>query len=74
MTIELRVPEVGESIAEVTIGDWLKQVGDLIDRDEPVVVIETDKVTCTMWFGLRYMSNLSRYQGNEQRRASSKEN
>lgn len=45
MTIELRVPEVGESIAEVTIGDWLKQVGDSIDRDEPVVVIETDKVT-----------------------------
>ena len=45
MTIELRVPEVGESISEVTIGDWLKQVGDLIERDEPVVTIETDKVT-----------------------------
>ncbi len=45
MTIELRVPEVGESITEVTIGDWLKQVGDLVERDEPVVVIETDKVT-----------------------------
>ena len=45
MTIELRVPEVGESISEVTIGDWLKQVGDLVERDEPVVVIETDKVT-----------------------------
>jgi len=45
MTIELRVPEVGESINEVTIGDWLKQVGDIVERDEPVVVIETDKVT-----------------------------
>ena len=45
MTIELRVPEVGESITEVTIGDWLKNVGDIVDRDEPVVVIETDKVT-----------------------------
>ena len=45
MTIELRVPEVGESISEVTIGDWLKQVGDLVELDEPVVVIETDKVT-----------------------------
>ncbi len=45
MTIELRVPEVGESISEVTIGDWLKQVGDLVEQDEPVVVIETDKVT-----------------------------
>lgn len=45
MPVELRVPEVGESISEVTIGDWLKQVGDPVQRDEPVVVIETDKVT-----------------------------
>jgi 2-oxoglutarate dehydrogenase E2 component (dihydrolipoamide succinyltransferase) len=45
MPIELRVPEVGESISEVQIGDWLKQVGDLVERDEPLVVIETDKVT-----------------------------
>jgi 2-oxoglutarate dehydrogenase E2 component (dihydrolipoamide succinyltransferase) len=45
MTIELRVPQVGESITEVMIGDWLKQVGDVVERDEPVVVIETDKVT-----------------------------
>ena len=45
MPIELRVPEVGESISEVMIGDWLKKVGDLAERDEPVVVIETDKVT-----------------------------
>jgi hypothetical protein len=40
MPIELRVPEVGESISEVQIGDWLKQVGDLVERDEPLVVIE----------------------------------
>jgi 2-oxoglutarate dehydrogenase E2 component (dihydrolipoamide succinyltransferase) len=45
MSIELRVPEVGESINEVQIGDWLKKVGDIVERDEPVVVIETDKVT-----------------------------
>ncbi len=45
MSIELRVPEVGESISEVQIGDWLKNVGDLVERDEPLVVIETDKVT-----------------------------
>ena len=45
MSIELRVPEVGESISEVVIGDWLKQVGDWVERDEPIVVIETDKVT-----------------------------
>jgi 2-oxoglutarate dehydrogenase E2 component (dihydrolipoamide succinyltransferase) len=45
MTIELRVPEVGESISEVTLGEWLKQVGEIVERDEPVLIIETDKVT-----------------------------
>ncbi|MEB2310722.1 MAG: 2-oxoglutarate dehydrogenase complex dihydrolipoyllysine-residue succinyltransferase [Sorangiineae bacterium] len=45
MSIELKVPEVGESITEVQIGDWLKQVGDRVAQDEPVVTIETDKVT-----------------------------
>ncbi len=53
MTIELRVPEVGESISEVTIGDWLKQVGDVVERDEPVVVIETDKVTVELLAPMR---------------------
>ncbi len=48
MTIELRVPEVGESITEVTIGDWLKQVGDLVEQDEAVVVIDTDKVSVNL--------------------------
>ncbi len=45
MAVELRVPEVGESITEVQIGEWLKQVGDAVKRDEPIVMIETDKVT-----------------------------
>ncbi len=45
MTIELKVPEVGESISEAVIGEWLKQVGDFVAQDEPLVVIETDKVT-----------------------------
>ncbi len=45
MPIELKVPEVGESITEVQIGDWLKNVGDSVERDQPVVTIETDKVT-----------------------------
>ncbi len=45
MAIELKVPEVGESITEVEIGEWLKSEGDLIQLDEPLVVIETDKVT-----------------------------
>jgi len=45
MTIELKVPNVGESITEVQIGEWLKSVGDRARLDEPLVVIETDKVT-----------------------------
>jgi len=45
MSIELKVPEVGESIKEVLIGDWLKSEGDYVARDEEVVVIETDKAT-----------------------------
>lgn len=45
MALELKVPEVGESITEVEIGEWLKSEGDTVQRDEPLVVIETDKVT-----------------------------
>jgi 2-oxoglutarate dehydrogenase E2 component (dihydrolipoamide succinyltransferase) len=45
MPVELKVPEVGESITEVLIGEWLKHKGDHAARDETVVMIETDKVT-----------------------------
>src|SRR5690625_3575028 len=45
MAIEVKVPSVGESIAEVFIGTWLKKEGDTVRRDEPVVEIETDKAT-----------------------------
>ena len=45
MSIELKVPEVGESIKEVLIGEWLKSEGDHVERDEEVVVLETDKAT-----------------------------
>ena len=45
MTIEVKVPEVGESITEVEIGDWLKAVGESVEQDEDLVVIETDKAT-----------------------------
>ena len=44
MSIELKVPTVGESITEVEIGEWLKAEGDFVKRDENVVVIETEKV------------------------------
>jgi len=45
MPVELVVPSVGESITEVEIGDWLKNPGEPVNQDDPVVVIETDKVT-----------------------------
>ena len=45
MSVELRVPEVGESITEVQIGAWLKAEGDHIERDEALVEIESDKAT-----------------------------
>ena len=44
MAIELKVPAVGESITEVMIGEWLKAEGDWVAEDEPLVIIETDKV------------------------------
>ena len=45
MAIELRVPEVGESITEVQIGSWFKKEGDPVERDEALVEIESDKAT-----------------------------
>ena len=45
MTIEIRVPTLGESVTEATVARWLKQPGETIARDEPVVELETDKVT-----------------------------
>jgi 2-oxoglutarate dehydrogenase E2 component (dihydrolipoamide succinyltransferase) len=45
MTVELKVPEVGESIQEVQIGHWLKKVGDRVKIDENLVELETDKAS-----------------------------
>ena len=45
MTTEIRVPTLGESVTEATVARWLKQPGDRVERDEPVVELETDKVT-----------------------------
>ena len=41
---ELKLPKMGESVAEATVTNWLKEVGDTIELDEPVVEIATDKV------------------------------
>ena len=45
MAVELTVPALGESITEAVVGKWHKKVGDPVAVDEPVVVLETDKVT-----------------------------
>jgi 2-oxoglutarate dehydrogenase E2 component (dihydrolipoamide succinyltransferase) len=45
MSIELKIPDVGESIREVQIGRWLKREGDTVAQDENVVELETDKAS-----------------------------
>ncbi len=45
MAVELKIPSVGESITEVEVGEWVKNVGDQVQIDETIVMIETDKVT-----------------------------
>jgi len=45
MATEIRVPTLGESVTEATVAKWLKKVGDSVERDEPLVELETDKVT-----------------------------
>jgi 2-oxoglutarate dehydrogenase E2 component (dihydrolipoamide succinyltransferase) len=45
MSNEIRVPTLGESVTEATIGQWFKKPGEAIAADEPLVELETDKVT-----------------------------
>ncbi|EIM25196.1 2-oxoglutarate dehydrogenase complex dihydrolipoyllysine-residue succinyltransferase [Microvirga lotononidis] len=45
MATEIRVPTLGESVSEATIGRWFKKPGDPVKADEPVLELETDKVT-----------------------------
>ena len=45
MATEIRVPTLGESVSEATIGRWYKKAGDVVKADEPLVELETDKVT-----------------------------
>jgi len=40
---DIKIPNVGESVSEVTIAQWFKAVGDTVKKDEPLVELETDK-------------------------------
>ena len=45
MATEIKVPVLGESVSEATVARWMKAVGDAVGLDEPLVELETDKVT-----------------------------
>ena len=45
MSVEIRVPTLGESVTEATIAKWLKKAGDAVSVDEPLVELETDKIS-----------------------------
>ena len=45
MATEVKVPALGESITEATLGQWLKKPGDAVAVDEPIASLETDKVS-----------------------------
>lgn len=45
MAVEIKVPTLGESVTEATVGQWFKEAGEPVSADEPLVELETDKVT-----------------------------
>merc|ERR1739841_435310 len=45
MTVDITIPSPGESISEVTVGSWMKQSGDWVEKDEILLEIESDKAT-----------------------------
>jgi 2-oxoglutarate dehydrogenase E2 component (dihydrolipoamide succinyltransferase) len=44
MSTEVKVPALGESISEATLGQWIKKPGEAVALDEPIASLETDKV------------------------------
>src|SRR6185369_13375418 len=43
--VDIKVPSLGESVTEATVAKWFKQAGEAVNADEPLVELETDKVT-----------------------------
>src|SRR5512138_357151 len=48
MSIPLKVPSLGESVTQATVGAWLKQEGDAVAADEPLVEVESEKATVAL--------------------------
>src|SRR5512133_3307618 len=48
MSIQLKVPSLGESVTQATIGTWLKNEGDPVQADEPLVEVESEKATVAL--------------------------
>jgi 2-oxoglutarate dehydrogenase E2 component (dihydrolipoamide succinyltransferase) len=65
MSIELKVPEIGESITEVEIGGWLKKTGEPVEKDEAIVTLESEKATVELPSpGAGTMGQLLKQQGD----------
>ena len=63
MTAELRIPQLGESVTEGTIARWLKQTGDMVEAEEPVLELETDKATMEIPAGMSGQLSIVEPQG-----------
>ena len=69
MATEIRVPTLGESVTEATIGRWFKKPGDAVKADEPLVELETDKVTLEVNAPAAGVAGRNRRQGRRDGRA-----
>jgi 2-oxoglutarate dehydrogenase E2 component (dihydrolipoamide succinyltransferase) len=49
MSVDIRVPTLGESVTEATVAKWFKKEGDAVAADEAIVELETDKVTVEVY-------------------------
>jgi 2-oxoglutarate dehydrogenase E2 component (dihydrolipoamide succinyltransferase) len=68
MSVELKVPEVGESVTEATINKWLKQEGDRVEKDEIVAELETEKANFELPApSAGTLSKISKQEGEEVR-------
>lgn len=64
--MEIKVPQLGESVTEATVARWFKKVGDTVAQDEPLVELETDKVTIEVPAGQSgTLSEISAQEGDE---------